>query len=229
MTKLKITPLQKQGKQYVPDSSRPAVEVLFNPNSYSITKTVSWRSPTSGTGGKEGTQRNMNAPILNFEGGGSRQLTLELLFDVTEPGDDLPVFDVRQVTDKVVALTRIGSDKKYPPVCEVTWGTLSTKDFPFIGVITNLTQRFTLFRSDGTPVRANLTVVFTEFLDPEVDQRETDPELTTRVVRLTDSLSSIAGELYQDPALWRIIAEANQIDDPRHLRTGQVLKIPKRG
>jgi nucleoid-associated protein YgaU len=39
-------------------------------------------------------------------------------------------------------------------------------------------------------------------------------------------LSSIAAEELQDPASWRPIAEANEIDDPSDLRTGMVLLIP---
>ncbi len=227
LTKLKITPVKKEGKQLVWDSEWEVVTVLFNPNSYSITKTVSWNPPQPSSGGRGETQRRTNAPILTFGGGGSRQLTLELFFDVTEPINGIPVADVRQETDKVVALTRIGPNQGQPPVCQVVWGAMPSKDFPFIGVITNLTQRFTLFQSDGTPLRANLTVVLTEFRDPELDLRETDPELTTRSVKRGDTLSSIAGEVYQDPTLWRFIAVANQIDDPRQIEPGQALKIPK--
>jgi nucleoid-associated protein YgaU len=78
-------------------------------------------------------------------------------------------------------------------------------------------------------VRANLAITFTEFLDPELDKRQTDPELTTRILKPGDTLSSIAAEVYRDPRRWRIIAEANRLDDPRNLqsRIGQRLTIPK--
>ena len=58
------------------------------------------------------------------------------------------------------------------------------------------------------------------------DQRETDPEFTTRLVKRGDSLSSIAAEVYRDPTLWRLIAEANGLDDPRHLPIGLRLELP---
>jgi nucleoid-associated protein YgaU len=48
----------------------------------------------------------------------------------------------------------------------------------------------------------------------------------TRRVKLGDTLSSIAGEEYNDPAMWRPIAEANGIDDPRSLTPGTVLAVP---
>jgi nucleoid-associated protein YgaU len=66
-----------------------------------------------------------------------------------------------------------------------------------------------------------------EFLDREKDLKKTDPEMTTRTVRRGDSLTSIAAEVYRNPALWRVVAEANRIDDPLRLAAGTKLSIPK--
>jgi len=35
--------------------------------------------------------------------------------------------------------------------------------------------------------------------------------------------------VYRDPTRWRLIAEANRLDDPRHLEPGWVLTIPAVG
>jgi nucleoid-associated protein YgaU len=222
LEKLRIKPLSP--------SALPEVSVLFNPNAYVIVKPVTWSVPQASSGGGGQTDRSVNAPTLVFGGGGSRQLTLELLFDVTEPIDDVPIADVRTLTNDIVALTRIESKQGRPPVCEVSWGTAPVNsDFPFTGVVTNLTQRFTLFRNTGEPVRATLTVVMSEFLDPEQDQRQTDPEMTTRVVRRGDTVHGIAFSVYGNAALWRVIAEANNLDDPRRPAIGRTLTIPKLG
>jgi len=226
-TKLKIKPL--------PPSKLPEITVQFNPTAYSITKPVTW-SPQSSTGTsastasttQSATQINLNAPVLQFGGGGSRTLVLELFFDVTEPVEGKPVDDVRQLTNKIVKLTRIERDTNQPPICTVSWGNpLDPPEFPFIGVVTNLVQNFTLFKSDGKPLRARLTVTFTEWIDREKDLKQTDPEQTTRLVKRGDTLSSLAAEVYGDPNLWRIIAQANNLDDPRHLKVSNPLIIPK--
>jgi nucleoid-associated protein YgaU len=156
-------------------------------------------------------------------------LTLQLFFDVTEGGADGQTSDVRAETNKIVALTRIEPKQGKPPVCRVSWGREAPpgSDFPFDGVVTNLTQNFVLFRASGEPVRANLTVVFTELIDPEQNKRETDPDLTTYVVKRGDTLSAIAARLYRDPTQWRVIAVANDLDDPHHLQIGVRLAIPK--
>ncbi len=218
--KLSIKPLSP--------SSLPEVTVMFNPTAYSVSKGVSWSPAAANRAGGSRTDRSVNAPTLVFGGGGSRQLNLELFFDVTEPVNGVAVKDVRTKTNALVALTRIEPKQGRPPVCLVSWGSAPTgADFPFTGVVMSLSQQFTLFRSSGEPVRATVHVSFVEFLDPEKDQRITDPELTTRLVRQGDTLPNLAADFYGDPALWRVIARANDLDDPRRLPVGRTLTIPK--
>lgn len=215
----------------------PEIKVMFNPNSYSISKTVAWRPSTAPTASGDGqtTDRGANAPAVSFGGGDCRQLTLELFFDTTElpAAEQDPAYakrDVRQKTDPLVKLTRIqrvSEEVSRPPVCSVQWGEKTTEDFPFIGTVSSLTQRFVLFTSEGIPLRATLNVTFKEFLEREADQRKTDPEMTTRTVRRGDSLSSIAAELYRDAGMWRVIAEFNRVDDPLRVPAGLNLVIPK--
>ncbi|HEX8652923.1 MAG TPA: LysM peptidoglycan-binding domain-containing protein [Pyrinomonadaceae bacterium] len=228
LAKLTITPRDP--------SKLEEIKVLFNPTSYSISKSVSWeppRPPTTTEGKATGvTNREFNAPLLQFGGGSSRTLTLNLFFDVTEEAASGKPRDVRNWTNKFVALTRIervGNDPQQPPVCDITWGDGPPKnsDFPFTGVVTSLSQEFTLFESDGRPVRANLSVIFKEFLVPEKDKRDNDPEFTTRIVKRGDTLSSIAAEMYNDPSLWRVIADTNNLADPRRLNIGMALSVPK--
>jgi nucleoid-associated protein YgaU len=221
--KLSIWP--RYGAQFIPFA------VMFNPNSYSINKSVTWTSAMRSAASQPegaGTDRSANAPATSFGGGGSRTLSLELFFDTTERPWLLQ--DVRFETDRLVALTlmeRSGEESSRPPVCAVQWGGRQTADFPFIGTVSSLQQHFVLFRNDGVPLRATLNVSFLEFLERELDQRRTDPEMTTRTVRRGDTLSSIAAEVYRDPGLWRAIAEANDIDDPLRLAAGRNLVIPK--
>jgi hypothetical protein len=227
LAKLTITPLGKSKIQ--------PFKVLFNPTSYSISKSVTWAEPDSAKG-RSARKSNVkfNAPKLEFGGGQSRELSLKLFFDVT----DSPVIngqrikDVRKLTDKLVKLTlkeRAGNKELAPPKCRISWGEgrSPSLDFPFVGVVQSLRQEFTLFDSNGTPLRANLDVTFLEFLSAEVDKRRNDPEFTTRIVKRGDTISSIAAEMLDDPSRWRIIADANHLDNPRTLEVGMSLSIPK--
>lgn len=197
------------------------IEVMFNPNTYSITKTVDWKTTAAGAS----NDVRANAPMLSFGGGGSRELTLQLFFDSTELAADKR--DVRLQTDQIVQLTRIERKKGRPPVCTVAWGTDKRTDFPFVGLISALKQNFVLFDQVGRPLRAWLDVTFIEFLNRDDDERQTDPETTTRVVRRGDSLATIAADVYGDASQWRVIATANGIEDPFVLPAGSTLTLPK--
>lgn len=232
LTKLEIAVLNPSSELASKLGNGGIIKVLFNPNSYSISKPVTWNTQATSTTGSQdanGTRRDLNAPTRVFAGGGSRTLSLKLFYDVTEPINGNQIKDVRVETNKIVLLTQIERDSGQPPICQVSWGVpLQDSDFPFKGYVSNLTQEFVLFRRTGEPIRANLNVTFTEHLDPVDDKKKTDPELTTRVVKRKDTLSSIAAEIYHDPGLWRLIAEANHMDDPRDLNSsiGKRLTIP---
>jgi nucleoid-associated protein YgaU len=198
------------------------ITVMFNPNTYSVTKSVDWKTTAAGAS----NEVRANAPMLSFGGGGSRELTLQLFFDSTEKPEKER--DVRLETDRIVELTRIQRKKGRPPVCKVSWGEADKRaDFPFTGVISALKQNFVLFDGVGRPLRAWLDVTFTEFLNRNDDERKTDPETTTRVVRRGDSLATIAADVYGDATQWRVIAAANGIEDPFVLPAGSTLTLPK--
>ena len=217
--KLKIFP-ERDPTNPIKTEEDGSITVAFNPTTYSISKSLTWNE----SGGS--TDTRTNAPTLEFGGGGSRQLALELFFDSTEMSG--PQRDVRRQTGRIVRLTHIlrHLDNPRPPICRLAWGG-QKEDFPFVGVVSSLEQQFLLFHATGQPLRATLKVAFREFLVLSDDQRKTDPELTTRVVRRGDSLASIAAQVYDDPSAWRAIARANRIENPLAIVPGTKLTLPK--
>jgi hypothetical protein len=156
---------------------------------------------------------------------------MTLFFDTSETGED-----VRNHTRKVAALLKVDRQADRPPICTINWGTEASvqphdADFPFIGVLKTLRQQFIYFDQNGVPLRARLTVDFTQFELPADEQkreqrRTSFPEKTYTVIK-GDTLSSIAGRLWNDPRMWRLIAEENNIESPRKLEPGQTLIIPE--
>lgn len=220
MDKLEITPLDNSGNR----QTDQRFTVLFNPTTYSVSKSVNW---TAAAG-------RADAPTLSFNGGNSRVLSLELFYDVTEMvmQSGVPQFvdDVRQETGRMVALTRMQTGNKPPPTIEVSWGGAGPilSDFPFVGVITSLSQNFTLFSNDGKPLRATLGVSITEF-QIRAAGGDTDAGTATSIVAASsDRLDALAATHYGNPSQWRVLAAANNVNDPRRLPVGQILTIPAR-
>lgn len=214
------------------DAKPPAevVKFLFNPNSFSISKTTSWEAQPSQGG---------NVPLTMFSGGGAETLTIdELLFDTytlePQPGreSEHPA-SVRDYTDKVVKLTKIDDTLKdpktqraRPPRVTFRWGSWTS----FKAVVTSVTQRFTLFTSSGTPVRAVLSVTLQEVSEPDAypGTNPTSRAQVQRVHRVSpgEMIDGVAFKFYGDAAKWPLIADHNHISDPLRLAPGQLLAIP---
>jgi len=234
----KLTIVYDKGK-----GGRESIEALFNPNKLSLSNSVEWETkdvvgpPTSYTLSFDGVK--LTPPTL----------TVELFFDTYEgdhkapgigqtlmenvKGTPLGLFplakpngtSVLAYTEQIARLIRLDKDTHEPPVCFLWWG----KQLLFYGALTALQEDFTLFLWDGTPVRATLTCTFTQFTsvgEEQLDLHSADVH-KTRTVQRGDTLSSIAAEEYNDPSLWRHIATANGLHNPRTLTPGQVLRVPK--
>jgi hypothetical protein len=162
--------------------------------------------------------------------------------EVNIPGLPSSTFqDVRLFTDRITGwdsgsmfsklpdiakgLMDIDSDLHAPPVCLFIWGA-----YIFPCIIERVTKRFTMFLPEGFPVRATLSVTLKEYKEFETQVKEISKQSAdrtkTRQVKQGDSLWFIAAKEYGNPALWRGIAEANKIDNPRVLKPGMELIIP---
>ncbi len=90
-----------------------------------------------------------------------------------------------------------------------------------------------MFHPQGFPVRATLTVSLKEYTEVDTQIKKIDAhsaDLTKRwIVTQGDSLWFIAAKEYGNPGDWRLIADANKIDNPRILQPGQELVIPVKG
>jgi nucleoid-associated protein YgaU len=204
LTKAFIQPDKGQGK------GEP-IKFLFNPNQYGLDK---------GNQLAEIGIPGLAAPILQFVRGNARALTMELFFDTFEQQTD-----VRDHTDRVYGLLEIDTETHAPPLCTFTWGTFNLRC-----IVERVGGRFTLFLANGTPVRATLSVTLKEYVDVDLAARagptESSDHVKTRQLRRGDTLSSLAAAEYGDPAKWRPIAEANNIDNPRHVTAGRSLVLP---
>jgi nucleoid-associated protein YgaU len=160
---------------------------------------------------------------------------MELFFDTTDQGTVEDTSDVRDLTKLVYDLMRVNGDTHAPPRCQVSWGS-NIKLFNHGGdtspwcVVESVTQELQLFSPDGVPLRARLNVTFRDAWTITQQLQETPRHTSDRtksvVVQQRQTLSQIAFENYQNSAQWRPIADANQLDNPRLLTPGMVLKIP---
>ena len=202
-------------------------KVLFNPAEYSIEKGNTFQS-TSLPG--------LSRPVTQFVTGNADTLTMELYFDTYSKSSRHPGVtkreDVRRYTRKISNLMEIDPTLHAPPIVEFIWGPAigTPEKIEFKGIIEKVSQKFTFFLDDGTPVRATLNVTFKEYRTVK-DQLaylkcESVDRTKLREFKEGDSLWLLASKEYNDPQQWKVIANHNQLDNPRLIAPGTLLELP---
>jgi hypothetical protein len=206
----------------------PEIKCFFNPTEYSISKTNDWTyDKVTGT----------SLPPAVFGGGAPRQMELSLLLDQTLFSGPMTV---QAATDALFKMMEVpsgqsgGGTTAVPPMIQFNWGTV----VGFKAVCTSLTVGFKLFKPTGEPIRAEVKMTLKQAETASTKSSNganKGQNPTTRAnagfgvhtVRDGDTLPSIAYQTYRDATRWRVIAEANGIDNPMHLRRGTPLSLPK--
>jgi hypothetical protein len=192
------------------------IKVLFNPTEYSIERANTYKA-TSIPG--------LSGPLIHFINGEADQLSMELFLDDWNDPPFATGPSVQQRINDVAGLLEIDRDLHAPPPVRFVWGKLH-----FNAIIEKLSRKVTLFRPDGTPARATLSVTFKEYKTlPELvrePRQQSADKSKRRVIVGKDSLWALACREYGDAALWRLIAERNDLDDPRDVSPGDWVTVP---
>jgi hypothetical protein len=215
--KLKILKGEGQGSSFQYNTT--VIEVGFNPTEYSIKKSNSFN---------EVKVPGLSSPIIQFNTGETRTLSLEVLFDTffSESTTKESVKD--KYIDKLEKLMAIDSDLHAPPPCKVIWGKLE-----FEGILDSMDKKYTLFDKGGTPLRARVNLSFKEFVPLKKQLKSSPTNSPDRrklfTIKEGDNIWLLANRAYGDPGLWRVIADANHIDNPLELESeiGRDLIIPE--
>lgn len=217
LTKARIHLTDKDGNAHLGHE----VVCLFNPHEYTITKTNTFG---------EDPENSSTVPKVYLKKMGPQTLKLKLIFDGYEEGKD-----IGNEMHKMWELMNPQNSPEYaeyqdkkvpPPYVKFVWG-----PFKFVAVIKTMSQKFLLFKANGTPVRAEATVTMTQYRDNykyEPQNPTSGGGAVERVWRVKqgERLDLIAAKVYKDATQWPAIASYNDIDNPHLLRSGMVLNIP---
>ena len=227
---------------FVVESTGERLGCLLNPESLQVTRNAGVRRRRTATGLLAGAGIS-DDPLL-YAGGGQTDLVLDLLFDIGIAGSTIQTSDVRDLTRPLwdLAESSAASAGATPPVVRFLWG----KSWNIPGVITAVAERLEHFMPDGAPARSWLRMRFVRVNEsaaaeawapqapgPSLPGAGPETETVHQVVGgggdepgSGERLEDLAFLYYGDPSLWRLIAEANNIDDPSSILPGTVLRIP---
>jgi LysM repeat protein len=204
--------------------------VQFNPKELKLEDTASWKSSD---------EQGKPKPLLTYEKGEAAVLSMDLIFDTTDSGgsvqgriDALRAFLAATVTD-----SDEGGTSKRPPHINFHWAS-----FSFEGVCEKISASVLMFKPDGTPMRAKVSVTLKERQVETGGAGSTASgsqvtlsalgsmisgaavNATTTTVQPNQTLSQAAAANNTD---FRTMAMANpQVTDPMEMNAGQQLVVP---
>jgi len=228
------------------DNEKAELEVDFNPQSLKI------NHRTTGFSGKENrNKQSQTQGAAQQQTGYSTDLSMELLFDTTESGDD-----VRHKTLQIVAMIRPevqpkpGQSGPPAPTVKFQWGT-----FLFKGNIQSMDETLDFFSEQGVPLRATVNLAINGVSSERSNvsallgtagiglsasvgasagigfsaSASLNAGIAVGTTPLTlaqagDTLQNLAGRVGASVS-WKAIANANNIDNPRLMQPGTILNL----
>lgn len=181
------------------DGANHTVPIDFNPATLEYSITIN----AQGEGGQ--TQQ--------AAGAASAKLTLELLFDTTDTGDD-----VRTKTSKVEAMlrpqaaadARPNAPREAPPMVTFEWGA-----FKFVGIVDSFKQTMDFFAPNGIPLRASVSLTMSQ-PDYQFDQQGAGKKANVdQPLVLPDGNPSQLASDAGNPFAARLIASVNGLESLR--------------
>jgi hypothetical protein len=227
---------------------------LLNPENIVTRRTAGIR--TRAVGNRPLTGPGLTDDPLLFTGGGTTELKLDLLFDISVAGSTIVSDDVRDLTRPLwqLAETTAGTQGYGdPPLVRFVWG----KSWNFPGVVVAIAERLEYFTTEGAPQRSWLRMKLLRVNDPKQDDIDSSPLGDVPDISGEDDgtdqggpdevmVHQIVGECpgpdspqessperldaiayqYCGFPWWKPIAEFNDLDDPTRIASGTLLRIP---
>jgi len=160
-----------------------------------------------------------------YKGTGQDQISFSLLLDGTRPIDG----KVIEVSKELKTLRRLlflyQGTIHSPYYVQVSWGTLV-----FNGRVTTFNVSYSLFRPDGSPVRAKLELAFAGFIDAKTqalqDDRQSSDLTHHYVVQAGDTLPQLCYRIYGNSQYYIQVARRNNLPSLAELTPGTRLRFP---
>jgi hypothetical protein len=224
---------------------------MLNPESLIVRRLAGVRQRRSLGGALTGP--GLTDDMLLYSGGGTTELHLDLLFDVSLASSSVKTDDVRVLTGPLWQLAENDSRAEKaasPSLVRFVWG----KSWNIPGVVAAVAERLEQFTPEGAPMRSWLRMRFLRvselatqtskepFSPPSTDLLPeiapepasepappvvtADTEVRVHQVSAGERLDQIAHRYYGSAVLWRWLALVNGLTDPLQITPGSLLQIP---
>lgn len=218
---------------FYPVSAAPGIGIpytpMYNPTSFSVKHDIKYDT-------EEKTP--VGDAVKKFLTIQPRTVSFELFFDGTGAspssvggfGNTIALnSEIQDVTTQIQAFLKlsyqIAGHLHKPNYMMLVWGT-----FVMTGTLESADVNYTMFASDGRPLRAKMNIVVKEHIDNSLVGKILNllsPDLSKSItVKEGDTLPLLCFKEYGDASLYTKVAEVNKLKNYRKLKQGMELLFP---
>jgi len=192
-------------------------EVMINPDSIKWNRAIDYNE-TQAPDSSSASQKYKSSP--------SDKMNFDIVIDCTGIVDP----DRTDMKKEISALEKIvftyNGDIHRPNFVKIQWG----DNIGFKGVLTSFDTSYTLFRPDGSPLRAKVSLGFSQYISPSTAEKRIarkSQDLTHRVtVEHGLALPQLCYEVWQNELLYVQVARFNRLNKFRNLNGISRLLFP---
>lgn len=215
LTKLKIESFNNAA---CTGSALGQINALVNPENYSQDYVIRYAD-----------QETMGSPAVTKSFSRVEKFVLSFKRLLVDGTGIIPLTGASDVEDYIAKFRKVVSDydgtMHQPPFLKVTWGKLIFK-----GVCVSLKVDYTMFKEDGTALRAFIDIDIESTVDPSAKENEakrSSPDLShIRAVKAGDSLPLMTYHIYGDSNYYLKVAKRNQLNSIYDLKPGDQIFFP---
>jgi hypothetical protein len=191
--------------------------VMINPDSIKWNRNIEYNTEQA-QDSSSASQRYKNTP--------SDKLNFDIVIDCTGIVDAARTnMKTELAALEAIVFTYNGKIHR-PNYVKVQWG----KDFIFKGVLLSFDTSYTLFKPDGSPLRAKISLGFTQYISPKTVQKKDDKK-SPDVTHLVDvvegmALPQLCQQVWYDEFYYVQVAKYNGLDKFRNLENVEQLIFP---
>lgn len=190
---------------------------MINPDTIKIQKSIEYNEQQA-PATSSASQKYKSTP--------SDKLSFEIIIDCTGIVDAKRI-DMAQEIEALETIIYTYNGKIHRPnFVKVQWG----QNITFNGVLDSIDISYTLFKPDGNPLRAKISLAFSQYISPKsvtmIDAPQS-PDLT-HIVNVTEgmSLPQLCLQTWDDDSLYIQVAQFNNLNKFRNLKGINKLIFP---
>ena len=156
----------------------------------------------------------------------SEKLSFDIVIDCTGVVDTKRTVMYKEISALEKIIFTYNGKIHRPNFVKIQWG----KNLTFKGVLTSFDTSYTLFKPDGSPLRAKVSLGFSQYISPSTVKKldgQESPDISHMVdVVDGDTLPQLCQKIWNDDSYYVQVAKYNKLNKFRHLKGGSRLVFP---